>query len=191
GFRDIVLSMKASDCVTTMEAYRQAARACDYPLHLGVTAAGPAETATVKSAIGIGGLLSEGIGDTIRVSFTGPPHPEVEAGYEILQALGLCQRRPEIVSCPTCGRCEIDLRKVVEEVRAKLPPGLAGVEIAIMGCVVNGPGEASEADIGIAGGKGFGFLFRKGERIKKVPESAMVEELLAEVRKMASGKGNG
>lgn len=187
GFNDIVLSLKASDVPRTMEAYRSVAKQCDYPLHLGITAAGPPSTATVKSAIGIGGLLSEGIGDTLRVSFTGPPSMEVECGYEILEALGLSKpREAELISCPTCGRCEIDLVKIVNEVKEKLPPHLKGLQIAIMGCVVNGPGEAKEVDIGIAGGKGFGFLFKKGQKVRRIPESQMVSELLAEIEKMES-----
>lgn len=186
GFRDIVLSLKASDVPTTMEAYREVARQCDYPLHLGVTAAGPASSSIIKSAIGIGGLLSEGIGDTLRVSITGRPHEEVKAGLDILQAVGLREHEGwELISCPTCGRCEIDLMKIVEEVKAKLPPEKKALQIAIMGCAVNGPGEAQECDIGIAGGRGFGLLFKKGERVKKIPESEMVSQLLHEIESMS------
>ncbi|MFN3467657.1 MAG: flavodoxin-dependent (E)-4-hydroxy-3-methylbut-2-enyl-diphosphate synthase, partial [Candidatus Brocadiales bacterium] len=186
GFRDIVLSLKASDVPTTMEAYREVARQCDYPLHLGVTAAGPASTSIIKSAIGIGGLLSEGIGDTLRVSITGRPHEEVKAGRDILQAVGLREHAGwELISCPTCGRCEIDLMKIVEEVKAKLPPEKKALQIAIMGCAVNGPGEAQECDIGIAGGHGFGLLFKRGERVKKIPESEMVSQLLHEIEGMS------
>ncbi len=186
GFKDIVLSLKASDVPTTMEVYREIARQCDYPLHLGVTAAGPASSSIIKSAIGIGGLLSEGIGDTLRVSITGRPHEEVKVGLEILQAVGLREYEGwELISCPTCGRCEIDLLKIVEEVRAKLPPEKKALQIAIMGCAVNGPGEAQECDIGIAGGRGFGLLFKKGERVKKIPESEMVSQLLEEIRSMS------
>jgi (E)-4-hydroxy-3-methylbut-2-enyl-diphosphate synthase len=182
GFKDIVISLKASDVQKTMEAYRSIAKQCDYPLHLGVTAAGSPADAVIKSAIGIGGLLSEGIGDTLRVSYTGPPHQEIEAGYKILEALGLSKRtNTEIISCPTCGRCEIDLLNIVEEVKRKLPSQKKSVQIAIMGCIVNGPGEAMDADVGIAGGNGVGFLFRKGERIKKIPESEMVSALLKEI----------
>lgn len=185
GFRDIVISMKTSDVPSTIKAYRLISQRCDYPLHLGVTAAGPPSLATVKSAIGIGTLLAEGIGDTLRVSFTGPPHDEVRAGYEILEALGLSERRgPEIISCPTCGRCEIDLANIVDELGRKISTNKKGLQIAVMGCVVNGPGEAQEADIGIAGGKGFGLLFKKGKKIRKVPESRMVAELLEEIEKM-------
>jgi (E)-4-hydroxy-3-methylbut-2-enyl-diphosphate synthase len=184
-FRDIKISLKASDVATTIEAYRLIASQCDYPLHLGVTAAGPPDVSLVKSSIGIGTLLAEGIGDTIRVSMTGPPLAEVQAGLEILRALGLAERGLEIVSCPTCGRCEIDLSRIVQEVRARLAGVKGNLQIAVMGCVVNGPGEAREADLGIAGGKGFGFLFRKGRRIKKVREAEMVDVLVQEARRLA------
>ena len=183
-FREIKISLKASDVPTTIEAYRLIASQCDYPLHLGVTAAGPPDVSLVKSAIGIGTLLAEGIGDTIRVSMTGPPREEVKAGLEILRALGLAERGIEIVSCPTCGRCEINLSRIVEQVRARLAGLKGNLQIAVMGCVVNGPGEAREADLGIAGGKGFGFLFRKGLRIRKVREREMVDVLVAEARKL-------
>ena len=182
GFKNIVISLKASDVQKTMDAYRSIANQCDYPLHLGVTAAGPPEDAAIKSAIGIGGLLSEGIGDTFRVSYTGPPHQEIEAGYKILEALGLSKsNNAEIISCPTCGRCDIDLLSIVKEVKRKLPAQKRSLQIAVMGCIVNGPGEAMEADVGIAGGNGVGFLFRKGEKIKKIPESEMVSALLKEI----------
>ena len=182
GFKDIIVSLKASDVQQTMDAYRSMAKQCDYPLHLGITAAGAPDDAVIKSAIGIGGLLSEGIGDTLRVSYTGPPHQEVKAGYKILEALGLSKRtEPEIISCPTCGRCEIDLLNIVNEVKKRLPEQKKSVQIAVMGCIVNGPGEAMEADIGIAGGKGVGFLFKKGEKIRKIPESEMVSTLLEEI----------
>jgi len=185
GFKDIVISLKTSDVTSTMEAYRLIANQCDYPLHLGVTAAGPPGIATIKSAIGIGGLLSEGLGDTIRVSYTGASELEIEAGYDILEALGFHKRqRTEIISCPTCGRCEIDLVKIVDQVRQRLPADKKHMQIAIMGCVVNGPGEAREVDIGIAGGKGFGFLFKKGTKVKKIPEDRMVDELLEEISLM-------
>ncbi len=186
GFEDIVLSLKASHVVQTMEAYRRIAARCDYPLHLGVTAAGPPSVAVVKSAIGIGGLLSEGIGDTLRVSLTHPPVEEVRVGYQILTALGLHASGPQIVSCPTCGRCEIDLVKLVEDVERRLPKTGKPVSVAVMGCVVNGPGEARECDVGIAGGKGFGFLFRKGEKLRKVAEAEMADVLLSEVEYLLS-----
>lgn len=182
GFKDIVVSLKASNVQKTMDAYRSIAKQCDYPLHLGITAAGTPDDAIIKSAIGIGGMLSEGIGDTLRVSFTGPPHQEIKAGYKILEALGLSESTDaEIISCPTCGRCEIDLLNIVNEVRKRLPSQKRSVKIAVMGCIVNGPGEAMEADIGIAGGKGVGFLFKKGEKIRKIPESEMVSTLLEEI----------
>ena len=182
GFKDIVVSLKASDVQKTMDAYRSIAKQCDYPLHIGITAAGAPDDAIIKSAIGIGGMLSEGIGDTLRVSFTGPPHQEIKAGYKILEALGLAKRTDaEIISCPTCGRCEIDLLNIVNEVKKRLPSQKKSVQIAVMGCIVNGPGEAMEADIGIAGGKGVGFLFTKGEKIRKIPESEMVSTLLEEI----------
>ncbi|MCF6157921.1 MAG: flavodoxin-dependent (E)-4-hydroxy-3-methylbut-2-enyl-diphosphate synthase [wastewater metagenome] len=185
GFRDIILSLKASDIPSTLDAYRSIATQCDYPLHLGVTAAGPPSLATIKSAIGIGTLLSEGIGDTLRVSYTGASELEVKAGYEILEALGFYKRGgTELISCPTCGRCEIDLVKIVEQITQRLPKDKKHLQIAIMGCVVNGPGEAREVDIGIAGGKGFGFLFKKGEKVRKIPEDRMVEELLEEIARM-------
>jgi (E)-4-hydroxy-3-methylbut-2-enyl-diphosphate synthase len=182
GFKDIVVSLKASNVQKTMDAYRSISKQCDYPLHLGITAAGAPDDAIIKSAIGIGGMLSEGIGDTLRVSFTGPPHQEVKAGYKILEALGLSESTDaEIISCPTCGRCEIDLLNIVNEVKKRLPSQKRSVKIAVMGCIVNGPGEAMEADIGIAGGKGVGFLFKKGEKIRKIPESEMISTLLEEI----------
>jgi len=156
GFRDIVLSVKASDPLATVEAYRAVAAACDYPLHIGVTAAGPPEVGIIKSAIGLGILLSDGIGDTIRVSLTGPPHPE----------------------------CEIDLVRLVGQVTEALRDAPPWLRVAVMGCVVNGPGEASDADIGVAGGKGFGYIFRRGELIRKVPAEELAAELLAEIRRL-------
>lgn len=186
GFKDIVISLKSANVPSTIKAYRLIAQRCDYPLHLGVTAAGPQSLATIKSAIGIGCLLAEGIGDTLRVSFTGPPHDEVRTGYEILETLGLSERKgTEIISCPTCGRCEIDLANIVDKFRKLLPTDIKkGLKVAIMGCIVNGPGEAMDADIGIAGGKGFGLLFKKGKKIRAVSESRMVEELIEEIKKM-------
>lgn len=184
GFRDIKISLKSSDVPATIEAYRLIANKCDYPLHLGVTAAGPPDVSLIKSAIGIGALLAEGIGDTIRVSMTGAPQQEVKAGLEILRALGQAERGIEIISCPTCGRCQVDLRRIVAQVRAGLVDLKGNLQIAVMGCVVNGPGEARHADIGIAGGKGFGFLFRKGKRIRKVREHEMVSVLIQEAHQL-------
>lgn len=182
-FHDIKLSIKASDVARTVEAYRLAASKTDFPLHVGVTEAGTLVSGTVKSALGIGILLADGIGDTIRVSLTRDPVDEVRVGFQILKALKIRQRGPDIVSCPTCGRCEIDLVDVVERVESALITKTTPVQLAIMGCVVNGPGEAREADIGIAGGKGHGVLFKKGKVVRKVPEDRLVETILEEVEK--------
>lgn len=185
-FNDMMISLKCSDVVTTVNAYRYVAGKCDYPLHLGVTASGTIEDATIKSSIGIGGLLLDGIGDTLRVSITGAPHDEIKIGYKILQSLGLRKTGLEIVSCPTCGRCEMDIVRITERVRLLLEntPSLnkKNARVAIMGCVVNGPGEAEECDIGIAGGDGFGFLFKNGRRIRKIPEAKIVTELVKEIK---------
>lgn len=181
GFDQIKISLKASDVLRTVEAYRLLAERVDYPLHLGITEAGSLYAGTVKSALGIGMLLAEGIGDTLRVSLTRDPAEEVRVGFEILKALGIRRRGPEIISCPTCGRCNIDLMTVVDQVEQALLTCTAPVKLAIMGCVVNGPGEAREADIGIAGGKGFGILFKKGEMVRKVPQDNLAEALLKEV----------
>ena len=164
-----------------MEAYRLLSSETDFPLHVGVTEAGSLVTGTVKSALGIGMLLAEGIGDTIRVSLTRDPVDEVRVGFEILKALRIRQRGPEIVSCPTCGRCQINLVEVVERVESAMLTKTTPVRLAIMGCVVNGPGEAREADIGIAGGKGHGVLFKKGKVVRKVKEERLVETLFEEV----------
>ena len=180
-FHEIKISIKASDVPRTVEAYRLLAATTDYPLHLGVTEAGSLYAGTVKSALGIGMLLAEGIGDTLRVSLTRDPVEEVRVGFEILKALGLRQHGPEIISCPTCGRCGFDLFGVVEEVEKALLVRPVPVKLAIMGCVVNGPGEAQEADIGIAGGVGQGILFRRGKVVRKVPQEKLVETLLEEV----------
>jgi (E)-4-hydroxy-3-methylbut-2-enyl-diphosphate synthase len=182
-FHAIKVSLKASDVRRTVAAYRMISAADDVPLHLGVTEAGTLLAGAVKSALGIGILLAEGIGDTLRVSLTRDPVDEVRAGYEILRALDIRRRGPEIIACPTCGRTRIDLFRIVEEVERALAGSTAPVRIAIMGCVVNGPGEAREADIGIAGGDGIGILFRKGRVLKKFPEERLVEVLLAEVER--------
>jgi (E)-4-hydroxy-3-methylbut-2-enyl-diphosphate synthase len=181
GFHDIKLSIKASDVARTVEAYRLLSSKTDCPLHVGVTEAGSLVTGTVKSALGIGMLLAEGIGDTIRVSLTRDPVDEVRVGFEILKALKIRQRGPEIVSCPTCGRCHINLVEVVEQVESAMLTKTTPVRLAIMGCVVNGPGEARDADIGIAGGKGHGVLFKKGKVVRKVKEERLVEALFEEV----------
>jgi (E)-4-hydroxy-3-methylbut-2-enyl-diphosphate synthase len=184
GHRAIKVSLKASDVLKTIEAYRLFSRQSDYPLHLGVTEAGPPFSGVIKSAVGLGILLAEGIGDTIRVSLTGDPVLEVRAAYGILRALGIRSRGIDIISCPTCGRCEVDLCTLVEEIQGRLEHIETPLTVAVMGCVVNGPGEAREADIGIAGGKGVGLLFKKGEIIEKVREGAWVQRLVEEVERM-------
>ncbi|MFY4718522.1 flavodoxin-dependent (E)-4-hydroxy-3-methylbut-2-enyl-diphosphate synthase [Streptomyces sp. LaBMicrA B280] len=184
-FRDIKISVKHNDPVVMIEAYRQLAAQCDYPLHLGVTEAGPAFQGTIKSAVAFGALLSEGIGDTIRVSLSAPPVEEVKVGNQILESLNLRQRGLEIVSCPSCGRAQVDVYKLAEEVTAGLTGMDVPLRVAVMGCVVNGPGEAREADLGVASGNGKGQIFVKGEVIKTVPESKIVETLIEEAMKLA------
>ncbi|MEU1778631.1 flavodoxin-dependent (E)-4-hydroxy-3-methylbut-2-enyl-diphosphate synthase [Streptomyces abikoensis] len=196
GFRDIKISVKHNDPVVMVNAYRQLAAQCDYPLHLGVTEAGPAFQGTIKSAVAFGALLSEGIGDTIRVSLSAPPVEEVKVGIQILQSLGLRPRRLEIVSCPSCGRAQVDVYKLADEVTAGLDGMEVPLRVAVMGCVVNGPGEAREADLGVASGNGKGQIFVKGEVIKTVPESKIVETLIDEAMKLAErmekdGTGSG
>ena len=183
-FEDIIFSLKASSVPMTIEAYRIISKKTNYPLHIGVTEAGTIFGGTVKSAAGIGCLLSEGIGDTLRVSLTGDPVEEVRVGIEILKALGLRKTGVEFVSCPTCGRTQIDLIRVANEVQERLVGCDKQIRVAVMGCAVNGPGEAREADIGIAGGKGEALLFKKGEIIRKIPQDRIVEELLAEIDKL-------
>ncbi|WP_406427933.1 flavodoxin-dependent (E)-4-hydroxy-3-methylbut-2-enyl-diphosphate synthase [Streptomyces sp. NBC_00147] len=185
GFRDIKISVKHNDPVVMVNAYRQLAAACDYPLHLGVTEAGPAFQGTIKSAVAFGALLSEGIGDTIRVSLSAPPVEEIKVGNQILESLNLKARRLEIVSCPSCGRAQVDVYKLAEEVTAGLDGMEVPLRVAVMGCVVNGPGEAREADLGVASGNGKGQIFVKGEVIKTVPESKIVETLIEEALKIA------
>ena len=180
----IKLSLKSSDVPTTIEAYRAVSAKTEYPLHLGVTEAGTLIHSAIKSSIGIGTLLYEGIGDTIRVSVTGNPIPEVDLAYGILRALNIRKKGPDIVSCPTCGRCEIDLAGLVDQVERELRDVKIPFKIALMGCVVNGPGEAAEADIGIAGGKKVGMLFKQGKIISKVREEDFVPALLKEIRNM-------
>nr|WP_107082065.1 flavodoxin-dependent (E)-4-hydroxy-3-methylbut-2-enyl-diphosphate synthase [Streptomyces caatingaensis] len=186
GFRDIKISVKHNDPVVMVNAYRQLAARCDYPLHLGVTEAGPAFQGTIKSAVAFGALLSEGIGDTIRVSLSAPPAEEVKVGIQILESLNLRQRRLEIVSCPSCGRAQVDVYKLADEVTAGLEGMEVPLRVAVMGCVVNGPGEAREADLGVASGNGKGQIFVKGEVIKTVPESKIVETLIEEAQKLAA-----
>ncbi|MEV7727653.1 flavodoxin-dependent (E)-4-hydroxy-3-methylbut-2-enyl-diphosphate synthase [Streptomyces sp. NPDC101733] len=185
GFGDIKISVKHNDPVVMVNAYRQLAAACDYPLHLGVTEAGPAFQGTIKSAVAFGALLSEGIGDTIRVSLSAPPVEEIKVGIQILESLNLKPRRLEIVSCPSCGRAQVDVYKLAEEVTAGLEGMEVPLRVAVMGCVVNGPGEAREADLGVASGNGKGQIFVKGEVIKTVPESKIVETLIEEAMKIA------
>ncbi|KOT90894.1 4-hydroxy-3-methylbut-2-en-1-yl diphosphate synthase [Streptomyces sp. NRRL F-5755] len=187
GFRDIKISVKHNDPVVMVNAYRQLAARCDYPLHLGVTEAGPAFQGTIKSAVAFGALLSEGIGDTIRVSLSAPPVEEIKVGISILESLNLRQRRLEIVSCPSCGRAQVDVYKLADEVTAGLEGMEVPLRVAVMGCVVNGPGEAREADLGVASGNGKGQIFVKGEVIKTVPESKIVETLIDEAMKIAAG----
>lgn len=181
GFEDIVVSAKASNVRSTVEAYRRLAVEVPYPLHIGVTEAGTSLAGTVKSSVGLGILLAEGIGDTLRVSLTADPVDEVRVGWEILAALDIRRNAPEIVSCPTCGRCEVDLIPIAEEITRRLQGRPTPIKVAVMGCVVNGPGEAREADIGVAAGKGVGLLFAKGEAVRKVPEGEIVEALMSEI----------
>ena len=183
-FDDIVISIKSSNVENMIKAYETVAERCDYPLHLGVTEAGTARMGLIKSSAGIGSLLMHGIGDTIRVSLTDDPVNEVYAGHDILKALGLKSDSVQIVSCPTCGRTKIDLISVANEVENALRDCTKKIKVAVMGCVVNGPGEAREADIGIAGGDGCAMLFKKGEILRKIDEKDIVKELLAEIDKM-------
>ncbi|MFI9766692.1 flavodoxin-dependent (E)-4-hydroxy-3-methylbut-2-enyl-diphosphate synthase [Streptomyces sp. NPDC052415] len=185
GFRDIKISVKHNDPVVMVNAYQLLAEQCDYPLHLGVTEAGPAFQGTIKSAVAFGALLSRGIGDTIRVSLSAPPAEEVKVGIQILESLGLRQRRLEIVSCPSCGRAQVDVYKLADEVTAGLEGMEVPLRVAVMGCVVNGPGEAREADLGVASGNGKGQIFVKGEVVRTVPESKIVETLIEEAMKIA------
>ncbi|GLH96220.1 flavodoxin-dependent (E)-4-hydroxy-3-methylbut-2-enyl-diphosphate synthase [Phytohabitans aurantiacus] len=189
GFRDIKISVKHNDPVVMIRAYRQLAAQCDYPLHLGVTEAGPAFQGTVKSAVAFGALLAEGIGDTIRVSLSAPPVEEVKVGQAILESLGLRERGLEIVSCPSCGRAQVDVYTLAEQVTAGLEGLPVPLRVAVMGCVVNGPGEAREADLGVASGNGKGQIFVKGKVIKTVPESQIVETLIEEAVRLADEMG--
>jgi (E)-4-hydroxy-3-methylbut-2-enyl-diphosphate synthase len=184
GYREIKISLKASDVLKTVSAYRLLSERVEYPLHIGITEAGTIFSGTIKSSVGLGILLSDGIGDTMRVSLTGDPLDEVRVGYEILKSLGLRQRGVNFVSCPTCGRCQINLIKVAEEVERRLQGVDKRITVAVMGCAVNGPGEAREADVGIAGGKGEGLLFRNGEVVRKVPEDMLADALLEEIDKL-------
>ena len=189
GFQDIKISVKHNDPVIMVQAYRLLAQQCDYPLHLGVTEAGPAFQGTIKSAVAFGALLSQGIGDTIRVSLSAPPVEEIKVGNQILESLGLRQRGLEIVSCPSCGRAQVDVYTLAEQVTAGLEGLTVPLRVAVMGCVVNGPGEAREADLGVASGNGKGQIFVRGEVIKTVPESEIVETLIEEALRMAEEMG--
>ena len=181
NFRDIVVSIKVSHVPTMLEAYRKFHQISDIPLHIGVTEAGTKRSGTIKSAVGIGALLSEGIGDTMRVSLTADPVEEIYTAYDILKVLGLRQQGAELVSCPTCGRTQLDLIPIAEEVERRLAGIQKPIRVAVMGCAVNGPGEARGADIGIAGGKGEGLIFKKGQILRKVPQERLVEELMKEI----------
>ncbi len=188
GFCEIKISIKSSDPLTTVEAYRQLASSCDFPFHLGVTEAGGLIAGTVKSSVALGILLYEGIGDTFRISLTRDPVEEVRVGYEILRSLNIRHRGPELISCPTCGRCQVNLFSLADEVEHHIQTIKTPLKIAVMGCVVNGPGEAKEADIGVAGGKGVGIIFKKGKLFKKVAENELLEVFLKELDTMADEK---
>lgn len=183
-FDDIVISLKSSDVPTMVQAYEMLSQMCSYPFHLGVTEAGIGAAALIKSSVGIGSLLLRGIGDTIRVSLTDDPVKEVEAGFEILRSVGLYDKGVKIISCPTCGRTKIDLIKLAREAEERLKSIDKPLKVAIMGCAVNGPGEAREADIGIAGGDGEGIIFKKGKILRKVPEERLLDELMTEIGMM-------
>ncbi len=184
NFQEIKISLKASDVMKTVAAYRLFSEQSDYPLHIGITEAGTLFSGTIKSSVGLGILLADGIGDTMRVSLTGAPRDEIRVGYDILKALGLRRRGVNFVSCPTCGRCQIDLIRVAEDVEKRLQGVDRQITVAVMGCAVNGPGEAREADVGIAGGKGEGLIFRHGEIVRKVPEDQLADALMEEIQKI-------
>lgn len=191
GVNDLKISVKASDVLRTIDAYRLVSEACDWPLHVGVTEAGTAWSGTIKSAVGIGALLAEGIGDTIRVSLTAPPVEEVRVGRKILASLGLASAGPDVVSCPTCARTEYDVIDTATRVEKALHGIEEPITVAVMGCAVNGPGEAREADVGIAGSSEGALLFVKGEMVRRIDPDGIVEELVAEVRKMTGLAGEG
>lgn len=184
-FHDIIVSMKASDVNLAIEAYEKAAKAFDYPLHLGITESGTLFAGTIKSAAGLGAILNMGIGNTVRISLSADPVEEVKVARELLKSFGLAANAATLISCPTCGRIEIDLISIANEVEEYIASIKAPIKVAVLGCAVNGPGEAREADIGIAGARGEGLLFMKGEIVRKVPEETMVEELKVEIDKIA------
>jgi len=185
GFRDFAISVKHHDVVTTVEAYRLLSQSCDYPLHLGVTEAGPTLQGTIKSSAAFAILLAEGIGDTIRVSLSAPPVEEVKVGAKLLESLHLRRRTLEIISCPTCGRCQVDVFRLTDQVTEGLKDLTTPLRVAVMGCVVNGPGEAREADLGVAAGNGKGQIFVHGEVVETVPESEIVPRLISQARRLA------
>jgi (E)-4-hydroxy-3-methylbut-2-enyl-diphosphate synthase len=191
GFRDVIISVKSTDVRLMIEAYRLLAARTDYPLHLGVTEAGTTRVGTIKSSVGIGTLLAEGIGDTIRVSLTDEPAKEVEVGKEILRSLGLASRTVEIIACPTCGRLEVDLFRITNELEDRLKGVKKPVKVALLGCAVNGPGEASEADIGIAAGKGMGILYRKGQVVRRLKEEEIIDAVVEEVLRFVPDEQTG
>ena len=182
-YYDIIVSLKSSDVITAVEAYRLYAKQANYPTHIGITEAGKAPYAIIKSACGLAPLLLDGIGDTIRISLLGDPVPEIAAAFDILQATKRRVRRPEIIACPTCGRLEIDLEKIIAQLEQRLAGRQTAITISVLGCVVNGPGEAREADLGIAAGGGKGMIFKRGEKLYTVPESEMVDVLMREIDK--------
>ncbi|MGE5475010.1 MAG: flavodoxin-dependent (E)-4-hydroxy-3-methylbut-2-enyl-diphosphate synthase [Ignavibacteriales bacterium] len=184
GYDKIVVSIKASDVMTTIQSYKEVSKRINYPLHLGVTEAGTVFSGTVRSSVGIGSLLAEGIGDTIRVSLTADPVIEVKTGIEILKSLGLREQGVHLVSCPTCGRCRVNLVEIANKVEEKLINSPKNIKIAVMGCAVNGPGEARDADVGVACGDSCGLIFKKGEIIRKVPEDKIIQELMKEIEKI-------
>jgi (E)-4-hydroxy-3-methylbut-2-enyl-diphosphate synthase len=189
GYHDLIVSLKSSDVITAVEAYRLYAKQANYPTHIGITEAGKAPYAVTKSACGLAPILLDGIGDTIRISLLGDPVPEVAAAFDILQATQRRVRRPELIACPTCGRLEIDLEGIVAEMEKRLAGKKTPVKVSILGCVVNGPGEAREADLGIAAGKGKGVIFKRGEIIRHVQESEMVDALIEEINKWEAEEG--
>ena len=186
GFKNIKISLKSSDALNTVEAYRKLSEQCDYPLHLGVTEAGGLIAGTVKSSVALGLLLYEGIGDTFRISLTRDPVEEIRVAFELLRSLHIRERGPELISCPTCGRCQINLFNLAEKVEQHVQSIDTPLKVAVMGCVVNGPGEAREADIGLAGGKGVGIIFKKGKLYKKVPEENLLQVFLEELNKLSA-----